>query len=269
MATERTHENSSKDVQLTIAEGGNEERLFKVNAEHCQEDTPSTLTQPASAKLDWRKYKANKKHELLVKTGCHLNPSTLELIQAGEMIEHSTIKAALLELECRFPDLKDRATLVPPSVVVALAEPAGLILDRGGEVMKAVNEIKSSELVLFAVWAQGPPRHYTYLELFRKPGTEQREVVYKDSLRGGTAANKTQAQQVLKNLEMREAADNLEISNKNYFQDDGWSCGAFVTEWFEVRLRKLRGEPRLPSPGLMQGVARTAPSKTFRNHMFS
>ena len=225
MATERTHEDSSKDVQLTIAEGGDEERLLKATAEHCQEDTPSTHTKPAEAKLNWRRYKAAKRQELLVKSGCSDNPSNLELITPGEMIEHSTIKTALLELECRFPDLKDRATLVPPSVVVELAEPGGLILDHGGEVLKAVNEIKSSELVLFAVWAQGPPRHYTYLELYRQPSTERREVVYKDSLRGGTAANKATAQQVLKNLEMREAADSLEISNKNYFQadDDGWS----------------------------------------------
>ena len=57
-------------------------------------------------------------------------------------------------------------------------DPDGIHQDEGSESKKLVESIKAFEIVYFVVWSQGPPRHYTYLKLFKDLGFYR--VEYKD-----------------------------------------------------------------------------------------
>ena len=48
----------------------------------------------------------------------------------------------------------------------------------GQETKALVESTKAYEIVYFHVWVQGPPRHYTYLKLYKNEGNFQ--VKYKD-----------------------------------------------------------------------------------------
>ena len=47
-----------------------------------------------------------------------------------------------------------------------VASPGGIPEDHGGEVARDLAQLQATEVLVFCVWAAGPPRHYTYLEVW-------------------------------------------------------------------------------------------------------
>lgn len=99
-------------------------------------------------------------------------------------------------------------------------------------------------MVLFCCWAQGPPAHYTFLEIVRDTSSKDNiRARYCDSLHFPAAANLQIARNILINLGFTTAAENLESTNK-IFQAGGWECGLFAIKFMEAALRAKRGEPK-------------------------
>lgn len=95
----------------------------------------------------------------------------------------------------------------------------------------------------FAVWDQGPPRHYTYLKIFKDTVTRQVQVEYRDSLNPAAPGNLVRAKTILLNLGLQELVERVEPSNEMH-QEDSWSCGLFVIKWIEQDVRETaRHEP--------------------------
>ena len=66
-------------------------------------------------------------------------------------------------------------------------------------------------------------------------------MLYRDSLRGGSASNQIWAKQIVINVGLDSLVDDVTPSNRA-FQPDGWSCGLWCLKWIEMDLRYDRGE---------------------------
>ena len=155
------------------------------------------------------------------------HPENLELVRENTLLEHMTVRAAMLELECRFEKaIKANnltVLLVPPSVAIELSDAEGLQLDRGGEMEACVKDIQGADLCLVCVWAE-PPRHYTLLKLEKEAGGEL-TASYKDSLPKPSAPSLQRARSLLQNIRLLDLAEGLQATSPKFAQDDGWSCG--------------------------------------------
>jgi hypothetical protein len=230
---------------LDTAKGPDDDakNVFSVKAEYCQDRMDETLKPILPMSLDFRAFRGPMRDRIITAQDCWIHPGNPEPIKSGEMIEHSTIRAALLEKEERFK--MPQAMLVPPQVCVSLADTDGIKFDIGGEHKKFQATVNTSELVCFVVYSIGPPRHFTYLEL-KQNLTDGKgfEVAYKDSLKQPSTSGIQAAKQILINLGLEHFVDKVVPSNKVY-QPDGWSCGIYVLRWIEAALRRARGEPRI------------------------
>ena len=57
-------------------------------------------------------------------------------------------------------------------------DPEGIPPDLGADGKTLVESAKAYDIVYFHLWVQGPPRHYTYLKLYKTEGHFR--VQYKD-----------------------------------------------------------------------------------------
>ena len=113
--------------------------------------------------------------------------------------------------------------LVPPQVSIQMQDPTGFKADEGGENELFLKQIMTSEMVLIALYTEGPPRHFTFLQL-TKDAKKGFEVTYKDSLPSPSEHGIQAARTILKNIGLSTLMDEVAPSNKD-FQQDGWSSG--------------------------------------------
>jgi hypothetical protein len=236
----------AEDLDTAKGPDDDAKNVFRVKAEYCHDRMDETVLYSKAIlpmSLDFRALRGPRRDQIVQALDAINNPQNLEPIRSGEMLEHSTVRAALLEKEERFK--MPQALLVPPQVCVSLADTDGIKFDIGGEHKKFQATVNTSELVCFVVYSIGPPRHFTYLEL-KQNLTDGKgfEVAYKDSLKQPSTSGIQAAKQILINLGLEHFVDKVVPSNKVY-QPDGWSCGIYVLRWIEAALRRARGEPRI------------------------
>ena len=238
--TEVTESGAKRQV-LAITEDTDKPNLFKVDAKLCRLKDDDGKAVPAPLNIDFRHYKnASKRADLLHQLIGTESPESLEPITANQNSEHSTARAALLELELRF-ELKD-VVLVPPSVVIALSDPDGIAKDGGCETAKYTENIKKAQAALFVIWGAHPD-HYTLLVLECDPeGAEGYKVRYRDPLKVPSKDCRERASRLLSNMDLPLSAELVQQRAK-IFQTDGWSCLVWVLKWIESELRSFRGEP--------------------------
>ena len=184
----------------------------------------------------------------------HTNASSLEKIEDGQLLESSSVAAALLELEVRFDLAASKIQLVPPHVTVTLCSADGLLLQQK-EREEFLSQLWQKAQLFFVIWSEA--RHYTLLHLSRKMGDSHYTTTYMDSLRAPAKGNIVVAKQLLCNLGLNSEATALVPSNTE-FQGDGWSCGIWCIKWTEQVLRRLRNEvPVFEGPSIHDIVVRT------------
>ena len=184
----------------------------------------------------------------------HTNASSLEKIEDGQLLESSSVAAALLELEVRFDLAASKIQLVPPHVTVTLCSADGLLLQQK-EREEFLSQLCQKAQLFFVIWSEA--RHYTLLHLSRKMGDSHYTTTYMDSLRAPAKGNIVVAKQLLCNLGLNSEATALVPSNTE-FQGDGWSCGIWCIKWTEQVLRRLRNEvPVFEGPSIHDIVVRT------------
>ena len=81
--------------------------------------------------LDWRKVRADMLAEIIQTLDLVKHPQNLEEPEHGQCLEHSSVRAGLLELDVRFQDVECK--LVPPQVALALSNHESHHQDLGGE----------------------------------------------------------------------------------------------------------------------------------------
>ena len=202
--------------------------------------------------LDWRKVRDDWLAEITQSLDLVKNPQNLEEPTHGQCVEHSSVRAGLLELELRFKDVECK--LVPPQIALALSNHESHHQDLGGETEAFHKELATAKHVILVVWSE-LPAHYTYLELYKDPsgGPEGYRVTYKDPLKMPSQDSLQRAARILETLGFRASAGSLQPSSSPQgYQQDGWSCGLWVLRWIEARLREVRGEPRCPDPSLQE-----------------
>ena len=161
-----------------------------------------------------------------------------EPIVQNELLELGSVHALLLEVQARVQGVGG-IVIVPPSLSVFLAgegeilEPHMLQREWG----EGFEEMRREMHVYIVLHDEGPPRHYTLLELHGAP--EARVVEYRDSLFPPSETARASATRVLHKLGVERACP--EPCNES-FQEDGWSCGLWCARWIERSLRRLRGE---------------------------
>ena len=172
----------------------------------------------------------------------------------GDLIECSSIKAALMEMEER---LRPKSVeLLSPELGDYLFHDGLAAQDHGGEAEKYKRGLLAKAHIFIAVHSQGPPRHYTYLHISKQSKMPPVwACTYKDSLNTASPENFKVAQTILKNLGLQELAENLVVANKD-FQRDGWSCGLWTLKWIERELRRIGGEARTPDLSIPALLAR-------------
>ena len=254
-AFEVTEASGAKWTRLAVSEAlaGGKAKHFFANSEHVQETALDGQVEPMGALLDFRKLKGDLLAETIQTLDLDKHPENLEAPEHGQCLEHSSVRAGLLELELRFQDVECK--LVPPQVALALSNYASE-QDLGGETEAFHKQLASSKHVILVVWSE-PPAHYTYLELYEDAngGPEGYRVTYKDSLEKPSQEGLQRAARILKTLGFRESAESLRPSSAPQgYQRDGWSCGLWVLKWIETRLREVRGEPRLPDPSIEESL---------------
>ena len=146
-------------------------------------------------------------------------------------LESNSVAAGLLELEVRF-DITSKIQLFPPHVSVTLSEEDGLPLLKNEREL-FLKELSQKDDLVFVIWAEGPPRHFTWLHVrctkkckVKRIGDGKYDVTYKDPLAFPTDGNLEMAKRLLCNIGLPDAADTLAPSNRDH-QADGWSCGVW------------------------------------------
>jgi hypothetical protein len=115
-----------------------------------------------------------------------------------------------------------------------------------------LRQISASSLVLCPVHGSG---HWTYLAAQRAPGQEQWTLTYVDSLPAEIGTCYQAATSIAKNLKLLPADKSLPHSWPGQ-QRDGWSCGLWVLQDMETRIRAARKEVPARPPSIGQIMAR-------------
>jgi hypothetical protein len=237
--TKVTEKNGFVWFKYGVMEDGTKANQFFVNAQFCQDPSFFGTVHPSSFALDWRKLRGPSLSSMIKALNVHTNPDNLELVQAGELTEHSTILAGILEIQQRFQSQGLEFKILGPQECINLGDPGGIPEDLGGESEKCKKAILAIRACYFGIWSQGPPRHYTYLKLSRDESGHLAD--YKDSLSPAAPANLMVAKTILINLGLSSLIDGLLPSNKG-FQKGGWECGIYFLKWLEHDLRMTRKE---------------------------
>ncbi len=225
--------------------------FFHVLAKHVKPEpvvpVPKSI---APVIFDYRQFRGDRKREIVHALDSHANPDNLEVVRENELVEHSTIRAALFEMELRLKC--NRVLLLAPQQCVGLEH---AVEDLGGEVLKFKQSTKNYRRVICFVWSQGPPRHYTWLQISQlQKGLFSLE--YRDSLPAHAPRNLEAAKRVATHLGHGHLCQDLAPCNK-VFQRDGWSCGLWCLQWTEQSIRAERGEPAFIYYSLRDLIART------------
>ena len=258
-AFEVTEASGAKWTRLAVSEAlaRGKAKHFFANSEHVQETALDGEVKPMGTLLDFRTVTRYLLDKTIQTLGLDKHPENLEAPAPDQYLEHSTVRAGLLELELRFQDVECK--LVPPQVALALSDYASE-KDLSGQTEAFHKQLASSKHVILVVWSE-PPAHYTYLELYEDAsgGPEGYRVTYKDSLQEPSPQGLQRAARILKTLGFRASAESLRPSSApQAYQSDGWSCGLWVLKWIETRLREVRGEPRLPDPSVEEYLRKVA-----------
>ena len=143
----------------------------------------------------------------------------------NNLLESNSVAAGLSELEVRF-DITSKIEFFPPHVSVTLCEEDGLPLLKSEREL-FLKELSQKDDLVFVIWAEGPPRHFTWLHVrctkkckVQRFGDGKYDVTYKDPLAFPADGNLEKAKRLLCNIGLPDAADTLAPSNRDY-QADG------------------------------------------------
>ena len=130
-------EKGTKYLEYSVVEQVGEEltaSIFFVKADHCKIHDGAADKETVPVFLDYRVFNGGRKNQVVKELGVEKEPHCLEAIVRGELIEHSSLRAALIELEVRFNT--SGIMLLPPAVAIWLADPDGFAKDSGCETEK-------------------------------------------------------------------------------------------------------------------------------------
>ena len=172
-------ESQGEFIEWSILEDNGKDTIFRARAVWCSERFEKNEKAPTRMFLDYRTLKVTKRNEIAKALDCDGSPENLELIEWGQQIEWSTLRAAFIEMMLRFQDLEGEVQVLHPGLVHSLGHRDGLPkgpADPGQEYQKHLQKLKEAKVVIFAVHEGN---HYTYLELNRDDSGYR--AVYKDS----------------------------------------------------------------------------------------
>ena len=89
-------------LKHNIIEDGPKASQFFADASFCEDISLVGTTSPASIQIDWRQLRGDRLESVINLLGARTAPANLELVLPGTLIEHSTVKAGLIELQERF-----------------------------------------------------------------------------------------------------------------------------------------------------------------------
>ena len=190
------------------------------------------MSQVENPRLLWHDPK-----EWMIRVLAHLERET-ELVQDGTMLECGTVGAILAEVEERIQGVEG-VCIVPPSLALILAQDE--CLEANEEWLDLFERISISKHAYIVLHDEGPPRHYTLVDIHASD--EGRQICYKDSLSGFSESARATATRIIRRI--RIEAECPEPSNEMH-QTDDWSCGLWCARWVERSLRGLRGEAARP-----------------------
>lgn len=193
--------------------------FFLALAEHVKAETVISIPKSiAPIVFDYKQFRGDKKRDIVNFLDSVKKPDNLEAVRDKEFLEHINIRTALFEMELRLKC--QRVLLIRPQEVLRLKH---AVEDLGGEVKKFKESTKNYRRVICIVWAQGPPRHYIWLQISQFQKGEF-SFEYKDSLPIHAPNNLETAKRVATQLDHGHLCQDLAPSNK-VFQTNGWSCG--------------------------------------------
>jgi hypothetical protein len=208
------------------------------------------LVPPGPFRIDYQHFRTPSKVAIKTLLGCGADCQTLEPVQTGRSLEASTLHAGCLELQTRMR-LPDWVIISPSASVSLSTHEAAQDFTRGTnkeQFQKLLDEIAASTTVSVPVWASG---HYTYLHAEKSSLVPSWQLVYTDSLPGEAVSCYQAATSVAKRLGLLEPAGQLPHSTPGQ-QRDGWSCGLWVLQEMEARVRARRKEVLGKPPCIQQ-----------------
>ena len=113
--------NGTEWVKYMIMEDSTKANQFPINSSFCQESSTVGKTVPLGQAVDWRVLRGSKLESVINLLGARTHPANLEQVVPGVMVEHSTIKAGLIELAERFDNANVK--MFSPQECVALGLP--------------------------------------------------------------------------------------------------------------------------------------------------
>ena len=164
----------------------------------------------------------------------------VEFVVPGHTVELQSMGAALEFIECAYAVPED-VVLVRPAVAASLSGPDDPDM-QNVEVVAFLNQISNAAVVLIPIWS-ARPHHFTYMEAHRTG--EGWGLVYSDSLRQVSRSGVAAAKRVARRLGFIENAHQFPAPSFKGEQQDGWSCGLWVTLWIEEKVANVCQQPFL------------------------
>jgi hypothetical protein len=118
------------------------------------------MVEPVKNVINYQTFNLKQRFQMARAHNLVSSPDNWEDAAWGRMLEQGTCTAAFLDLETRFKD--SRLCFIDPAVFTAFCDPAGIPDDQGNEAKIWLSRLHESEVAYVMVWANGPPRHYTY-----------------------------------------------------------------------------------------------------------
>ena len=209
---------------------------------------------PGPFRMDYQHFRTPSK--VAIKNHLNAGPDAERLapVQYSTSVLEDTLHAGMLELQTRLR-LPGLLMLSPMTCISLATHEARRDFTRGSNketFEELLRQISASSLVLCPVHGSG---HWTYLAAQSAPGQEQWTLTYVDSLPAEIGTCYQAATSIAKNLKLLPADKSLPHSWPGQ-QSDGWSCGLWVLQDMETRIRAARKEVPTRPPNIGQIMAR-------------